>query len=84
MTDLKKDSNDSRTPYEPPRLFNLGDGLAYAQVVCTAGGLPGGVQCTSGGTALGGKCQNGATAPGYVCQAGGVPLPSCKAGKAVG
>ena len=79
MTDSKK---DTRTPYEPPKLFNLGDGLAYAQVVCTTGGLPGGVQCTPGGTANGGKCQVGYTAAGQ-CQSGTEAIYRCKTGTVI-
>ena len=55
MKNSKKKDKEPRTPYEPPKLLNLGGGVAYAQEgACKAGGSPGVV----------GSCRNGAVAPG--------------------
>ena len=82
MTDSQDRQKDSRAPYEPPRLFDLGGGVAYAQSVCNAGGTPGAVQCTPGGTASGGACKSGGTAQG-TCRAGTRAIYRCKTGSTV-
>ncbi|HJX33975.1 MAG TPA: hypothetical protein VJ373_02255 [Desulfatiglandales bacterium] len=79
MTGSKKDDKDNRAPYEPPRLFDLGGGVAYAQTVCRVGGSPGAVACTSGGTASGGQCKSGGTAAAS-CKTGTTATYGCKTG----
>jgi len=79
MTDSGKDDKGSRIPYEPPKLFDIGGGIAYAQSVCKAGGSPGAVQCTSGGTASGGACKTGGTAAA-TCRSGTTATFGCKTG----
>jgi hypothetical protein len=90
MKNSNKDDKGSRTPYEPPRLLDLGGRLAYAQAACKAGGSPGMSTCTNGTTAMGGKCGvggaaagqcgAGAAAAGGSCKAGSTATFSCKAG----
>jgi hypothetical protein len=82
MTESEKEDKESRIPYEPPKLFDIGGGIAYAQTVCRVGGSPGAVQCNSGGTASGGACKTGGTASG-VCKAGTTALWTCKTGSKV-
>jgi len=67
----KDDSPDSgdRFPYDPPRLFDLGSGVAHAAPPCRPGGGPGGVQCNAGSSA-GNKCFSGGNA-GVQCSPGG-------------
>jgi len=80
MTDLKDENQKTRIPYEPPRLFDLGGGVAYAQAaVCNPGGSPTG-QCKSGSAAATGRCSTGTVAGGGNCQDGGIPSLSCAAG----
>ena len=90
MKNSKNGDKESRTPYEPPRLLNLGGGVAYAQSVCEVGGSPGisscrngttatGASCKTGGAA-GGTCGSGAAAVGGSCKAGSTATYSCKAG----
>jgi len=80
MTDTSKKDKDSRVPYEPPKLFDLGGGVAYAQeTVCNFGGTPGVVACMPGNYALGGRCRSGGQAAGQ-CKTGGTALYRCKTG----
>lgn len=79
MTEEGEKNKNSRGPYEPPKLFDLGGGVAYAQSVCSSGGSPGAVQCNSGGLATGGACKTGTKAGGS-CKAGATAASSCKAG----
>ena len=90
MKDSKKENKESRTPYEPPRLLNLGGGVAYAQSSCKEGGSPGiatcntgssatGSQCGSGGLA-GASCSVGTAASGGSCKLGSTATYSCKTG----
>lgn len=62
MTDTqdKKDKEKkNKIPYEPPRLFSLGVGTAYAGAPCQQGGTPGNF-CKAGGLASGGSgCTEG-------------------------
>lgn len=90
MKNSKKGDKELQTPYEPPRLLNLGGGVAYAQGACKAGGSPGTSTCTNGTTATGGKCgvggaaggqcKAGAAAAGGSCKPGSTATFSCKAG----
>jgi len=82
MTGSGKDDKGPRIPYEPPRLFDLGGGIAYAQSICNPGGSPGAVSCTPGGAASGGQCKSGGTASGR-CWAGTTALYTCKTGSKV-
>jgi len=82
MTDPKDKDQRPKIPYEPPRLFDLGGGVAYAQAACSPGGSPGVATCKSGssagsacwtGTAAGASCKQGNSAVGW-CKAGGAPI----------
>lgn len=79
MTGSEKEDKGPRIPYEPPKLFDIGGGIAYAQTVCTVGGSPGAVQCRSGGTASGGACKTGGTAAA-TCSSGTTATFGCKKG----
>ncbi len=80
MTDSKDNNQKTRIPYEPPRLFDLGGGVAYAAVTaCSPGGSPAG-QCRSGNAAPTGKCQIGNIAGGGACREGGIPSDKCQTG----
>jgi hypothetical protein len=79
MTDSKDDNQKTRIPYEPPQLFDLGGGVAYAAVACNPGGSPTG-RCTDGSAATIGKCQIGNIAGGGDCKGGGIPSGRCKGG----
>jgi hypothetical protein len=90
MKNSKKGDKASRTPYEPPRLLNLGGGVAYAQGACSGGGSPSIATCTTGATATGAACKGGgaagasckvgAVAAGGSCKLGSTATFSCKAG----
>ncbi|MBN1832481.1 MAG: hypothetical protein JW896_10245 [Deltaproteobacteria bacterium] len=90
MKNSKKENKESRTPYEPPRLLNLGGGMAYAQAACKTGGSPGTSSCRDGATATsascvdggaaGGTCDVGVAAVGGSCKAGNTATFSCKVG----
>lgn len=90
MPNSKKDNPDTRIPYEPPRLFDLGGGVAYAQETCEPGGSPGGAICEPGSSAsgsfcesgiiAGGKCEQGGTAAGDKCESGGAAGGKCDVG----
>ena len=63
MIDSKDDNQGPRIPYEPPRLFDLGGGVAYAAVGdCIPGGSP-----TS-------RCKDGSIA-GTLCKVGSTANP---------
>jgi predicted porin len=70
MTDSKKGTNKKSAPYEPPRLFDLSGGVAYAASECDNGNSvsTGGVSpvgdCDNGNQAIGGECDNGNRASG--------------------
>ena len=81
MDNSEKEGKGSRKPYEPPKLFNLGGGVAHAQPVrCRPGGSPAAGACRDGGSATGGPCtvgntagdacRGGTTAAGGVCRTG--------------
>jgi len=70
MTGSKKDDKGPRAPYEPPRLFDLGGGTAYAAA-------PG--PCVTGGSPTG-ECNTGSTATGSWCQVGNMAGQHCKKG----
>ena len=90
MKNSKDKDSEPRNAYEPPRLLDLGGGVAYAQGACKAGGSPGTSTCRSGTTATGGKCKvggaaggqckAGAAAAGGSCKPGSTAAFSCKAG----
>ena len=80
MTGEKNDNQGTRIPYEPPRLFDLGGGVAYAQATCKPGGSPAAGGCKSGSAATSGPCNSGGIAGHGPCKAGGVPAYACKAG----
>ncbi len=94
MTSSKDEDQENRIPYEPPRLFDLGGGVAHAakDPKCQPGGSPGGAQCQPGGAAgnkcqqggvAGGKCQVGTTAAGGQCKEGATAAGGqCKEGGA--
>ena len=80
MTDSKDNNQKTRIPYEPPRLFDLGGGVAYAQVAtCTPGGSPTG-QCRNGNIAATSRCSTGNIAGGGNCRDGGIPSSKCSVG----
>ncbi len=79
MTDTKDDNQRTRIPYESPRLFDLGGGVAYAAVACIPGGSPAG-KCKDGNAAPG-ICASGGVAGGNRdCKAGGIPTKDCNMG----
>ncbi|MBW1911797.1 MAG: hypothetical protein JRI43_01250 [Deltaproteobacteria bacterium] len=91
MTDSKKDNQSARTQYEPPRLFDLGGGVAHAaKGDCKVGGSPAGGKCKAGTLALyadcksgsraGNKCQTGIAASGGDCKKGATAAGRCKKG----
>ncbi len=58
-----------KLPYEPPKILDLGGGVAYAGARhCKAGNVPS-AQCKAGGAAAAKQCK-----------AGGSPQKQCKAG----
>ena len=83
MTDPKDKDQRTKIPYEPPRLFDLGGGVAYAAVPCSPGGSPTTAKCENGGAATGsgcssgtmagGQCKSGSTAIGGKCKVGNTP-----------
>lgn len=69
--------------YEPPKILDLGGGVAYAGKHCRTGSVPGG-QCQAGGAAASAKCQAGGS-PQKKCQAGSVAYGGfCKSGSVAG
>jgi hypothetical protein len=79
MTDPKDKDQKTKIPYEPPRLFDLGGGVAYAGAPCSPGGSPAG-KCQAG-TAVGTNDCTLGTAAGSTCKKGDSAVGSCKAGK---
>jgi hypothetical protein len=83
MTSTKDKDKKTKIPYEPPRLFDLDGGVAYAAAPCSPGGSPAGGACADGsaataghcktGNVAGGQCQAGGAAAGGKCQFGNVP-----------
>ena len=70
-----------KLPYEPPKILDLGGGVAYAAASCKAGSTPGGkpTLCRAGGSPQTG-CQAGSVAYGSSCKAGSVAGSKCKPG----
>ena len=79
MTDPKDNDKKEKIPWEPPRLFDLGGGVAHAASNCSAGGSPTG-KCKTGTLATGSQCKAGGIAGQAKCSAGNVPAGKCKAG----
>ena len=79
MTSSKNGDKKEKIPYEPPRLFNLGGGVAYAAGPCKEGGSPAG-QCKDGSMATSQECKSGGVAGKKDCKQGGIPQKKCKAG----
>ncbi|MEA3417685.1 MAG: hypothetical protein U9R02_16330 [Thermodesulfobacteriota bacterium] len=65
-------------PYEPPKILDLGGGVAYAAQHCMPGSVSGG-QCKAGGSPQK-KCQAGSVAYGGFCTAGSVAGAKCTSG----
>ena len=76
-----KDEDKKKMPYEPPRLFDLGGGVAYAAEECKVGGSPAG-NCKDGSMATSDECKSGGIAGKKDCKAGSMPQKKCKAGGA--
>ena len=70
MTDEKNDNKGKKLPYEPPRLFDLGGGIAHAAAACQSGGSAS-LACKSGNNATGGACGDGGI-PSLLCKVGGI------------
>ena len=94
MSDSRDDDKEVRIPYESPKLFDLGGGVAHAAAPCMPGGSPAGQHCSvgtsatgdkceAGGTA-GSKCQHGAMAAGAKCQQGNAAADKCQSGGSPG
>jgi hypothetical protein len=79
MTDPKNEDKKEKKPYEPPRLFDLGGGVAYAAAECKPGGSPSG-ECKEGSMATSSKCTDGGIAGQGDCKAGMGPANKCKDG----
>ena len=79
MANSNNEDKKEKMPYEPPRLFDLGGGVAYAAEKCTVGGSPAG-KCTDGSLATSDQCQSGAIAGKKDCKDGGMPQKKCKSG----
>ena len=79
MANPKNEDKKEKIPYEPPRLFDLGGGIAYAAEKCKAGGSPAG-QCKEGNLATADQCRSGGIAGKKDCKDGGAPQKKCKAG----
>ena len=80
-----QEKNNERVPYEAPRLFDLGGGIAYAAAACTNGnkadgGCDNGNKVTGGGGAKYGNCDNGNTAAGGSCDNGNFAGHGCDNG----
>jgi len=80
MTNSENGDKKEKIPYEPPRLFNLGGGVAYAAEKCEAGGSPVS-QCNDGSMATSQQCKEGGVA-GSNCHNGGAPQGNCVTGVA--
>lgn len=84
MTESKDGNQKTRIPYELPKLFDLGGGVAYAKGKgeCKDGTLPAGLICKAGGSPGGGtECKSGSSA-GDECKSGQVAGSECKTGYA--
>jgi len=80
MTESKDGNQKTRTPWELPKLFDLGGGVAYAKGECKDGTLPKGLICQAGGSPGGGtECKSGSSA-GAECKAGLRAGSECKTG----
>ena len=80
-----QEKNNERVPYEAPRLFDLGGGIAYAASACTNGnkadgGCDNGSKVTGGGGGKYGNCDNGNTAAGGSCDNGNFAGHGCDNG----
>jgi len=79
MTGSKDGNQKTRIPYEPPTLFDLGGGVAYAKGECKNGGAPKGLVCKTGGSPGGSECKDGSSA-GSDCKSGQMAGSECKMG----
>lgn len=79
--------NNERVPYEAPRLFDLGGGIAYAAAACTNGngaaGCDNGNKDTGGGGGGYGNCDNGNRALSGSCDNGNYAGDGCDNGSKV-
>lgn len=82
MTGSNKKNQESRPTYEPPTLFDLGGGVAYAKGECKNGGVPKGLVCKTGGSPGGSECVTGFSASGGECKEGNSAGTKCKDGYA--
>ena len=90
MASIEDKNKKTKIPYEPPRLFDFGGGVAHAAEQCLPGGSPTVGACQSGsgavvshclsGGAAGGKCEIGNAASGGACGQGSTASGRCKAG----
>lgn len=80
MKKTKEEDKGSRKPYEPPKLFNLGGRVAYAQTPCKVGGSPAVGTCRDGGMATDGSCSMGGAAAWACKPGGGAAGGPCKPG----
>jgi len=72
MTTKGDKDRNTKMPYEPPRLFDLGGvDVAYAQADCRPGGSP-----------VAGQCKDGSMAPTEKCRSGGNAGTECRLGTA--
>lgn len=84
MTESKDGDLKTRIPYELPKLFDLGGGVAYAKGKgeCKKGTAPAGLICKVGGSPGGGtECKSGSSA-GADCRTGQVAGSKCDTGYA--
>lgn len=80
MTESKDGNQKTQIPYELPKLFDLGGGVAYAAGECKDGTVPKGLICKAGGSPGGGtKCKSGSSA-GADCNAGQTAGSKCDTG----
>lgn len=68
-----------KLPYEPPKILDLGGGVAYAAAACRAGSVAQSVACRAGGSPQK-TCQAGSVAYGGFCKAGSVAGAKCMPG----
>lgn len=80
MAKPKNEDKKEKKTYEPPLLFDLGGGVAYAGKKCTPGGSPAAGNCTEGNTAVSGQCVDGGIAGKKDCTDGGMPQKKCNVG----
>lgn len=81
MTESKDGNQKTRIPYELPKLFDLGGGVAYAKGIgeCKAGAAPAGLICKAGGSPGGTECSTGSSA-GADCNTGQTAGSKCDTG----